>query len=139
MNMAEKIAATYLRLNGFLVLLQFTVFIDGEHGHVDRPTRMANSRVFLLGKPRDLNTPEPHRSCSPAREIVQELFSRCQAISPPALSAARGHGFESLFKFIMVPWIACDIGESNFDCRVTLRRACADRPGTIGFELYFRR
>ena len=35
MNMAEKIAATYLRLNGFLLLPQFTVFIDGEHGHVD--------------------------------------------------------------------------------------------------------
>jgi len=35
MNMSEKIAATYLRLNGFLLLPQFTVFIDGEHGHVD--------------------------------------------------------------------------------------------------------
>lgn len=35
MNMAEKIAATYLRLNGFLLLPQFTVFIGGEHGHVD--------------------------------------------------------------------------------------------------------
>lgn len=35
MNMAEKIAATYLRLNGFLLLPQFTVFIEGEHGHVD--------------------------------------------------------------------------------------------------------
>lgn len=35
MNMAEKIAATYLRLNGFLLLPQFTVFIGGDHGHVD--------------------------------------------------------------------------------------------------------
>lgn len=32
---AEKIAATYLRLNGFLLLPQFTVFIGGDHGHVD--------------------------------------------------------------------------------------------------------
>ena len=31
----EKIAVTYLRLNGFLLLPQFTVFIGGDHGHVD--------------------------------------------------------------------------------------------------------
>jgi hypothetical protein len=35
MNLAEKIAATYLRLNGFLLLPHFTVFGGGYHGHVD--------------------------------------------------------------------------------------------------------
>lgn len=42
MNMSEKIAATYLRLNGFLLLPQFTVFIGGEHGHVDLVGLRAN-------------------------------------------------------------------------------------------------
>lgn len=35
MNAAEKIAGAYLRLNGFLLLPQFTVFHSGYHGHVD--------------------------------------------------------------------------------------------------------
>ncbi len=35
MNAAEKIAASYLRLNGFLLLPHFTVFEGGYHGHVD--------------------------------------------------------------------------------------------------------
>jgi hypothetical protein len=35
MNTAEKIAATYLRLNGFLLLPHFTVLAGGQHGHVD--------------------------------------------------------------------------------------------------------
>lgn len=36
MNTPEKIAATYLRLNGFLLLPHFTVFIAGaQHNHVD--------------------------------------------------------------------------------------------------------
>lgn len=35
MNIAEKLAATYLRLNGFLLLPQFTVFQGSHHGHVD--------------------------------------------------------------------------------------------------------
>ena len=35
MNGAEKIAATYLRLNGFLLLPQFTVFNGQRHNHVD--------------------------------------------------------------------------------------------------------
>ena len=35
MNTAEKLAATYLRLNGFLLLPQFTVFSGSHHGHVD--------------------------------------------------------------------------------------------------------
>jgi hypothetical protein len=35
MNTAEKIAYTYLRLNGFLLLPHFTVFGGGAHSHVD--------------------------------------------------------------------------------------------------------
>ena len=35
MNPAEKIAATYLRLNGFLLLPHFTMFGGGYHNHVD--------------------------------------------------------------------------------------------------------
>jgi hypothetical protein len=35
MNTAEKIAGTYLRLNGFLHLPQFTVFEEDWHTHVD--------------------------------------------------------------------------------------------------------
>ncbi len=34
-NTAEKIAAVYLRLNGFLLLPHFTVFIDGHQRHID--------------------------------------------------------------------------------------------------------
>jgi hypothetical protein len=35
MNLAEKTAAAYLRLNGFLLLPHFTVFDGCCHGHVD--------------------------------------------------------------------------------------------------------
>ena len=35
MNTAEKIAATYLRLNGFLLLPHFTVFDGHDHNHID--------------------------------------------------------------------------------------------------------
>jgi hypothetical protein len=35
LNLAEKIARAYLRLNGFPQLPHFTVFSGGEHGHVD--------------------------------------------------------------------------------------------------------
>src|ERR1700710_1233793 len=35
MNTAEKIAATHLRLNGFLLLPHFTAFDGVHHGHVD--------------------------------------------------------------------------------------------------------
>jgi hypothetical protein len=35
MNTAEKIAGSYLRLNGFLLLPQFTIFHGDQHGHVD--------------------------------------------------------------------------------------------------------
>ncbi|MDD2708126.1 MAG: hypothetical protein PHV34_08965 [Verrucomicrobiae bacterium] len=35
MNLAEKLAACYLRLNGFLLLPHFTVFGGERHNHVD--------------------------------------------------------------------------------------------------------
>jgi len=35
MNLAEKLAATYLRLNGFLTLPQFTAFDGKQHNHID--------------------------------------------------------------------------------------------------------
>jgi hypothetical protein len=34
-NTAEKIAASYLRLNGFLLLPQFTIFTGEQHNHID--------------------------------------------------------------------------------------------------------
>ena len=48
MNTAEKIAATYLRLNGFLLLPHFTTFNGNYHGHVDIVAlRAANSQECL--------------------------------------------------------------------------------------------
>jgi hypothetical protein len=35
MNGPEKIAAAYLRLNGFLLLPQFTIFDGQRHNHID--------------------------------------------------------------------------------------------------------
>jgi len=35
MNLAEKLAAAYLRLNGFFLLPHFTVFSGAQHSHVD--------------------------------------------------------------------------------------------------------
>ncbi|MDQ2946128.1 MAG: hypothetical protein M3Y27_09335 [Acidobacteriota bacterium] len=35
MNLAEKLAETYLRLNGFLLLPHFTTFMGKSHNHVD--------------------------------------------------------------------------------------------------------
>ncbi len=35
MNLAEKLAATYLRLNGFLVIPHFTAFDGRQHNHID--------------------------------------------------------------------------------------------------------
>lgn len=50
MNTAERIAATYLRLNGFLLLPQFTVFIGGNHGHVDLVGLRANGSNERAGE-----------------------------------------------------------------------------------------
>lgn len=35
MNATEKLAATYLRLNGFLLLPHFTIFTGQQHSHID--------------------------------------------------------------------------------------------------------
>ena len=35
MNATEKLAATYLRLNGFLLLPHFTIFTGRQHSHID--------------------------------------------------------------------------------------------------------
>lgn len=52
MNTAEKLAATYLRLNGFLLLPHFTVFQGSHHGHVDLiGLRAKNSFSGFDGKP----------------------------------------------------------------------------------------
>jgi len=56
MNTAEKLAATYLRLNGFLLLQHFTVFSGTSHNHVDLVGfRPANSKEIVFRKrlPRD--------------------------------------------------------------------------------------
>jgi hypothetical protein len=48
MNLAEKLAAIYLRLNGFLFLDQFTVFTGGQHNHIDLVgLRAANSEEVV--------------------------------------------------------------------------------------------
>jgi hypothetical protein len=56
MNTAEKIASTYLRLNGFLLLPHFTVFAGTRHNHVDlvglRPPNSVE-RSFGQKLPRD--------------------------------------------------------------------------------------
>ncbi len=50
MNTAEKIVATYLRLNGFLLLPHFTVFDGEHHNHIDIVgLRAANSEERLDG------------------------------------------------------------------------------------------
>jgi hypothetical protein len=55
MNLSEKLAGTYLRLNGFFLLPHFTVFSRGqhnrvEHNHVDLiGLRPANSRESFGG------------------------------------------------------------------------------------------
>jgi hypothetical protein len=51
LNIGEKIAATYLRLNGFLLLPHFTVFIDGYPRHIDLlGLRAADSEERPFGK-----------------------------------------------------------------------------------------
>ena len=49
MNPAEKLAATYLRLNGFLLLPQFTAFGGDQHNHVDLLGLRAQNSVELVG------------------------------------------------------------------------------------------
>lgn len=50
MTTTEKIAATYLRLNGFFLLPQFTVFDGAQHNHIDLlGLRTAGSREVANG------------------------------------------------------------------------------------------
>lgn len=52
MNQAEKIAGTYLRLNGFLLLPQFTIFDGRSHNHIDWVgLRAPNSVEMVDGDP----------------------------------------------------------------------------------------
>ena len=70
MNPAEKLAATYLRLNGFLLLPHFTVFTGAGHNHVDLVGyRPPNSRELVHGDslPRD-----DELSSRLARELRQD-------------------------------------------------------------------
>lgn len=56
MNTAEKLAATYLRLNGFFLLPHFTVLDGPQHNHVDLlGYRPGGSSEMVLGQtlPRD--------------------------------------------------------------------------------------
>jgi hypothetical protein len=48
MNLAEKIASAYLRLNGFLTIPHFNMFDGAQHNHVDIVgLRAANSRELV--------------------------------------------------------------------------------------------
>lgn len=49
MNPAEKLVATYLRLNGFLLLTQFTSFGGDHHNHVDLLGLRAPGSVERVG------------------------------------------------------------------------------------------
>jgi len=50
MNLAEKLAGTYLRLNGFLALGQFTAFDGKQHNHIDIVAfRAPNSQELVDG------------------------------------------------------------------------------------------
>lgn len=50
MNLAEKVAGAYLRLNGFLALPQFTIFEGEWHNHIDLVAmRAANSEEVVNG------------------------------------------------------------------------------------------
>ena len=50
MNLAEKLACAYLRLNGFLTLPHFTVFDGDQHNHLDLVAlRAANSKEVVHG------------------------------------------------------------------------------------------
>lgn len=52
MNLAEKLAGTYLRLNGFLALAQFTAFDGKQHNHIDIVAfRAPNSQELVDGIP----------------------------------------------------------------------------------------
>lgn len=93
MNFAEKIAGVYLRLNGFLLLPQFTVFEGGYHGHVDWVgLRAAGSRE--IGGNREFPTDDkffaaiPSNICAHPRDsllgLVAEVRTNKQRDEPQA-------------------------------------------------------
>jgi hypothetical protein len=49
MNLAEKLAGTYLRLNGFLTLPHFTAFDGNQHNHVDLVALRAPKSQEVVG------------------------------------------------------------------------------------------
>jgi hypothetical protein len=49
MNLAEKLAGTYLRLNGFLTLLHFTAFDGNQHNHIDLVALRAPKSQEVVG------------------------------------------------------------------------------------------
>lgn len=51
MNLAEKLASTYLRLNGFLLLPEFTIFNGRQHNHVDLVGLRAANSIEVADKP----------------------------------------------------------------------------------------
>jgi hypothetical protein len=49
MNLAEKLAGTYLRLNGFLTLPHFTAFDGNQHNHIDLVAFRAPNSQEVVG------------------------------------------------------------------------------------------
>jgi hypothetical protein len=76
-NTAEKIAATYLRLNGFLLLPHFTVFDGDDHNHIDLIALRAARSAELV---RDLKLP--------VDEPFFSLVSKCLDVDAIAVSTA---------------------------------------------------
>ena len=94
MNSAEKIAATYLRLNGFLLLSQFTAFGGDQHNHVDLLGLRARNSVELVGMYPPLPTDDdlfraiPNHICANPRQeflgIVAEVKTNTRRDKPEA-------------------------------------------------------
>lgn len=94
MNPAEKIAATYLRLNGFLLLPQFTAFGGDQHNHVDLLGLRAANSVELVGMYPPLPTDDslfgaiPNNVCAHPRQeflgAVAEVKTNARRDKPEA-------------------------------------------------------
>jgi len=98
MNSAEKIAATYLRLNGFLLLPQFTAFGGDQHNHIDLLGLRAANSVEVVGMYPPLPTDEelfqaiPHDVCANPRQqflgAVAEVRTNARRDKPEAAHVA---------------------------------------------------
>jgi hypothetical protein len=74
MNIGEKIAGAYLRLNGFLLLPNFTTFL-GDHNHADLVGfRVANS-AEIVEAPSDIPGEEPRRTTLLTDDKLFELLT----------------------------------------------------------------